>query len=70
MGIAAATRDKRRVGRIHRNKSGHEPTARRNRMRLWAACGVRIDHAFPFEADLSDPASLCLRCYPEARPYP
>lgn len=67
MGIARATVAKRRIGRIHRNRTGHEPTAKRNRMRLWTACGVRIDYAFPFEVDLNDPASLCLRCYPEAR---
>lgn len=69
VGIARATMNLRRVGRIHRPASGRKITAKRNRQRLRAKCGPWLGMAWPYRVDLRDPVSLCLRCYPEANPH-
>lgn len=67
VGIAKATATLRRIGRVHRPYRNAKIRAKRNRQHLRTSCGLRIDYAWPFRVDLSDPVSVCLSCYPEAK---
>lgn len=67
VGIAAATKEHKPIGRIHRNSGTHVVQAKRNRQRLWTACGIRLDMAWPFDVDDVAAAklagNLCGKCW-------
>lgn len=63
IGVAIATKDKQRIGKIHRNGTSHVPTAKRNRQTFHTRCGLRLHEAFPFEVVPGDTVPLCSKCW-------